>query len=99
MLVSKISHVILKPHTSYLGSYVMSYVVLKQFSVVECQNILYHTENVDGRIREIFKPVLAPIDYEEKNGNLSLPCLLSKDSAVLTYMHSRSSICPLIKKT
>lgn len=45
----------------------MIYEVLQEFLVMKCQNIFYHTKNIDRRIRKIFKPVLTPIDYEEKN--------------------------------
>ena len=54
--------------------------VLEQLLVVECQHVFYHSENVDRRVREIFKPVLTPIDCEGEKWerNLSLPFYITK---------------------
>lgn len=71
----------------------MMYEVLQQFLVVKCQNIFYHTKNIDRRIRKIFKPVLTPIDYEEKNGKFTFTFLYYQrtlqflDASTLHVLH------------
>lgn len=62
------------PGPPYLGGHLVVDEVPEQPRVVERQDVLYHGENVDRGVREILKPVLAPIGYEEKKmGSLSLP--------------------------
>lgn len=87
-----------KPYSSYLGSYIVIYEVLQQFFVMKCQNIFYHTENIDRRIRKIFKPVLTPIDYEEKNRKFIFTILIYQKILQFLNVSTLYAINMLINK-
>ena len=58
--------------------------VLQQVTVVVTQNIFHHAQDVDGGIREVLEPVLAPVHW-----NKSKKTLILSITPVKKYMTSK----------